>query len=53
MSNDDEFPDVEWSDQKRKEFRRKRRVKNFVLLAILAAFVVIVYFVALIRMGGG
>lgn len=52
MSNDDEFPNVEWSDQKRKEFRRKRRAKNYALLAVLAAFVVIVYFVALVRMGG-
>lgn len=36
-----------------KEFRRRRRVKNWALFGVLVAFVVIVYFVSLIRMGGG
>ena len=35
------------------EFRRQRRTKNWVLFAVLVAFVVVVYFVSLIRMGGG
>ena len=34
-------------------FRRKRRAKNWAMLAALVAFVVIIYFVAIIRMGGG
>lgn len=36
-----------------KEFRRRRRVKNWALFGVLVAFVVVVYFVSLIRMGGG
>lgn len=35
------------------ERRKRQKVKNWVLLGALLAFVVIVYFVALIRMGGG
>jgi len=37
----------------RSERERRRRVKNRVLLAVLLAFVVIVYWVTLVRMGGG
>jgi len=36
-----------------KEFRRHRRVKNWALFGVLVAFVVVVYFVSIIRMGGG
>jgi len=50
---DPEGPQVEWTAEKRAEFRRKRRGRNWALLAVLAAFVVLVYVVALIRMGGG
>ena len=46
-------PDVEWTAQTRAEFRRKRRSKNLALMAILLAFVVLVYIVAVIRMGSG
>lgn len=53
MSNDDEPPYVEWTKEKRADFRRRRRGKNLVLLALLLAFVALVYVVALIRMGGG
>ncbi len=35
------------------ERERRRRVKNWVLLAALLAFVVIVYAVSVVRMGGG
>jgi hypothetical protein len=34
------------------EFRRRRRAKNWALFALLLAFVVIVYFVSIVRMGG-
>ena len=34
------------------EFRRRQRTKNWVLLAVLVGFVVVVYLVALVRMGG-
>ena len=39
--------------EKREDFRRSRRVKNWALAAALVAFVVVVYFVSLVRMGGG
>jgi len=32
---------------------KRQRKKNWALLAVLFAFVVIVYFVSIIRMGGG
>ncbi len=35
------------------EQRRRQKVKNWVLLAVLVAFVVVVYFTAIVRMGGG
>ena len=35
------------------ERERRRRFKNRVLLAVLLAFVVVVYAVSVVRMGGG
>lgn len=35
------------------ERRRRQKMKNWVTLIALLTFVVVVYFVALIRMGGG
>ena len=35
------------------ERERRRRFKNWVLLAVLLAFVIIVYAVSVVRMGGG
>ena len=35
------------------ERERRRRFKNWVLLAALLAFVIIVYAVSVVRMGGG
>ncbi len=35
------------------QFRLKRRAKNWAIFAALMGFVLIVYFVALVRMGGG
>ena len=37
----------------RSELHRRQRTKNLALMAILVAFVIIVYFVAIVRMGGG
>jgi hypothetical protein len=34
------------------EVHRKRRSKNLALMAVLVAFVVLVYLVSLVRMGG-
>ena len=33
--------------------RKRQRMKNWALFAVLALFVVVVYFVSIIRMGGG
>ena len=33
--------------------KRRQKIKNWALLAALLAFVVVVYFVSIIRMGGG
>jgi ferric-dicitrate binding protein FerR (iron transport regulator) len=33
--------------------QRQRRAKNLALAAVLAAFVVLVYLVSIVRMGGG
>lgn len=37
----------------RSEVHRRQRRKNLVLFALLAGFAVLVYFVAIVRMGGG
>jgi len=37
----------------RSEVHRRQRVKNWAILAVLVTFVVLVYFVAIVRMGGG
>lgn len=39
-------------ETERSEVRRRQRGKNLALLAVLAAFVVLVYVVSLVRMGG-
>lgn len=41
------------NDQDEKERLRQQKIKNWALLAVLVTFVVVVYFVSLIRMGGG
>jgi hypothetical protein len=38
---------------KNEELRRRQRAKNLTLAAALIAFVVIVYLVSIVRMGGG
>ena len=35
------------------EIRRRQRRKNIALAVLLAAFAILVYFVAIVRMGGG
>jgi hypothetical protein len=47
---DDEQGD--WTPETREAFRAKKRGKNLALMGVLLAFVVIVYIVALVRMGG-
>ena len=51
--DDTNGPEIAWTRQTRAEFRRQRRPKNLALLAILVAFCVLVYIVAVIRMGSG
>lgn len=35
----------------RSEMHRRQRAKNWALLAVLVAFIVLVYFVSIVRMG--
>jgi hypothetical protein len=35
------------------ELQRRRRLRNLTLAAVLIAFVVLVYLVSIVRMGGG
>lgn len=37
--------------KERSEVHRRQRVKNWTLLAALVAFIVLVYFVSIVRMG--
>ena len=37
----------------RSELHRRQRTKNLALMAVLVAFVILVYLVAIVRMGGG
>ena len=37
----------------RSDLHRKQWPKNIALLVLLLAFIIVVYFVALVRMGGG
>lgn len=39
--------------QSGQEMRRRQRTKNWVMLVVLVAFVVVVYFTAVVRMGSG
>ena len=49
---DPENPDDELSpDRDGRNLHRRKRVQNLVLLAVLVSFVVLVYFVSIIRMG--
>lgn len=49
MSKDDGKPDKPY----RSEMHRKQRTKNLALMLLLVGFCVLVYFVAIIRIGGG
>ena len=52
MAMDDQSPDDEQSpDRDGRNLHRRKRVQNFVLLAVLVSFVVLVYFVSIVRMG--
>jgi hypothetical protein len=48
---DDTWQETDWTPETREAFRRKKRGKNLAVMALLIAFVVLVYFVAIIRMG--
>jgi len=41
------------TDQDEKERLRQQKRKNWAIFAVLVTFVVVVYFVSIIRMGGG
>ncbi|MBK1669962.1 hypothetical protein CKO28_18160 [Rhodovibrio sodomensis] len=48
---DETWQETDWTPETRAAFRRKKRGKNFALLAVLIGFVVVVYIVAIVRMG--
>ena len=50
-TRDNSLQETDWTPETREAFRRKKRGKNFAVMALLIAFVVLVYFVAIIRMG--
>ena len=53
MGNETDGKDATGVDASQDELRAKRlRTKNRVLLAALLAFVVLIYFVSIVRMGG-
>ncbi len=41
------------TDDEQKERLRQQKRKNWAIFAVLVTFVVVVYFVSIIRMGGG
>lgn len=53
--NTDRMPRVElykpsWTPEQRHEFLRRRRARNYLLLAVLAGFCGIVYAIALVKL---
>jgi hypothetical protein len=51
QSQHDTRQDPDWTPETREAFRRKKRGKNLALMAVLLGFVVLVYIVAIVRMG--
>ena len=45
------WQETEWTPETREAFRRKKRGKNLAVMALLIGFVVLVYIVAIVRMG--
>ena len=50
-TQDKPFHEQEWTPETREAFRRKKRGKNLAVMALLIGFVVLVYIVAIVRMG--
>ncbi len=50
-TQDKNWQETEWTPETREAFRRKKRGKNLALMAVLIGFVVLVYIVAIVRMG--
>lgn len=53
--NKDRMPIVEiveshWSDEQKAEFLRRRRARNFLLLAALGGFSMIIYVIAMVKL---
>lgn len=52
MNRENGRNDDGWTPERRENFRRKRRGKNLVMLALLLSFVILVYLIAVVRIGG-
>ena len=44
------FGETNWTDEQRAEFMRRRRARNFLLLAALAGFSLMIYGIALVKL---
>ena len=51
MASNDDTNEQDWTPETRAAFRRKKRGKNLAVMALLIGFVVLVYIVAIVRMG--
>lgn len=45
-----EIVEAHWSDEQKAEFLRRRRARNFLLLAALGGFCLIIYVIALVKL---
>jgi hypothetical protein len=45
-----EITESHWSDEQKAEFLRRRRARNFLLLAALGGFCLIIYVIAMVKL---
>ncbi|WP_298224446.1 hypothetical protein [Acidocella sp.] len=45
-----EIAESHWSDEQKAEFLRRRRARNFLLLAALGGFCLIIYVIAMVKL---
>ncbi|HTQ70408.1 MAG TPA: hypothetical protein VMH92_02795 [Acidocella sp.] len=45
-----ELTESQWSDEQKAEFLRRRRARNFLLLAALGGFCLMIYVIAMVKL---
>ncbi len=45
-----EIVELQWSDEQKAEFLRRRRARNFLLLAALGGFCLMIYVIAMVKL---